>query len=370
MKDVTLGVSEALELINQTLDEAFPFIIVEGEVSGFTVSKNKFIFFDIKDDESTIGCFMMLFKLKFPFEDGMKVRILAQPKITNWGKFSLTIHEVMPVGEGSLKKSFQILKDRLDKEGLFSPERKRQLPKFPKNIVVVSSSGAAGWADFSKIINQRWGGMNIQLADVGVQGLNAPGEIVRAIEHFNQESTLADVLVVIRGGGSADDLAAFNHEDVVRAVAGSRIPTVIGIGHETDESLAELAADLRASTPSNAAELIVPDKQDVLGRIEGQTAQITSALERYFETLDGDISNRNKDIRSSAKLLLDGLTDRLSADIRLIAQFNPESVLKRGYGILRKGQSIITSVENVKIGEIIQVDLKDGSLGVTVDEKR
>jgi len=370
MKDVTLGVSEALELINHTLDEAFPFIIIEGEVAGFTVSKNKFVFFDIKDEESTISCFMMVFKLKFPVEDGMKVRILAQPKITNWGKFSLTIHEVMPVGEGSLKKSFQILKDRLDKEGLFAPERKRQIPKFPKNIVVVSSSGAAGWADFSKIVNQRWGGMNIQLADVGVQGLNAPGEIVRAIEYFNQESTIADILVVIRGGGSADDLAAFNHEDVVRAVAGSRIPTVVGIGHETDESLAELAADLRASTPSNAAELIVPDKRDVLGRVDGQTAQISSSLDRYFETLVGDIADRGKDIRSSVKLLIGSLADRVTADIRLITQFNPEAVLRRGYGILRKGQSIITSVKNVKIGESAQIDLKDGSLGVTIDEKR
>lgn len=369
MKDVTLGVSEALELINQTLDEAFPFIIIEGEVSGFTVSKNKFVFFDIKDDESTIGCFMMVFKLKFPIEDGMKVRILAQPKITNWGKFSLTIHEIMPIGEGSLKKSFQVLKERLDKEGLFAPERKRQLPKFPKNIAVVSSSGAAGWVDFSKIINERWSGINIKLADVGVQGLNAPGEIVRAIEHFNQESTIADILVVIRGGGSADDLAAFNHEDVVRAVAGSRIPTVVGVGHETDESLAELAADLIASTPSNAAQLIVPDKHDILVRIESQTTQISSSLGRYHERLSLDVAGKSESASSLVQLFLSNLSDKLGSDIRLISQFDPQTALKRGYSIVRKGKLVITSVKDVKIDERVSLELKDGSLGVTINDK-
>ncbi|MCB9822330.1 exodeoxyribonuclease VII large subunit [Candidatus Nomurabacteria bacterium] len=249
MNELSLSVSQAIDGFNELLDQAYPFVIIEGEVSSFKVNQNKFVFFDIKDQDATLGCFMMLFDLKMPIQDGMKVKVLATPKITKWGKFSLTVKNIMPIGEGSLKKSQDLLKQKLENEGLFDTSRKRILPKIPGRIGVVSSSQAAGYKDFIKIVEDRWGGLEILLTDITVQGIDAPAQIVGAIKYLNEVANDLDVIVVIRGGGSADDLAAFSNEDVVRAIAGSRTPTLVGVGHEVDISLADLVADKRASTP-------------------------------------------------------------------------------------------------------------------------
>jgi len=369
MFDEVLSVSDARNLINENIQASTPALLIEGEVSGFNVNRGKFIFFDLKDDEAILPCFMMVFVLKYPLEDGMKVRVLVEPGLTAKGRFSLTVRELQPVGEGSLKKAFEVLKKKLDAEGLFAPERKRALPEFPQRIGVVSSSGAAGWADFSKILDERWGGVEVLLADVGVQGLRAPGEIIAGIEHFNQESELVDVLVVIRGGGSADDLAAFNHEDVVRAVAASRIPTVVGIGHETDESLAELAADLRASTPSNAAQLVVPDKKDFLRQLSEKNEKSLMSIRNLF----GELRDQLDDVCSGvverlSRFLVDS-NKQLSDKTRIITQLNPENILRRGYGILRGEGGVISSVTGVTIGQKAELELKDGVLGVTIDDK-
>lgn len=366
----TLSVSEAQNLINENIKASTPALVIEGEVSGFNVNRGKFVFFDLKDDEAILPCFMMVFALKYPLEDGMKVKVLVEPGLTAKGRFSLTVRELQPVGEGSLKKAFEALKKKLNAEGLFALERKRELPEFPSRIGVVSSSGAAGWADFSKILNERWGGVEVLLADVGVQGLNAPAEIIQAIEHFNQESELVDVLVVIRGGGSADDLAAFNHEDVVRAVAASRIPTVVGIGHETDESLAELAADMRASTPSNAAQLVVPDKKDFIRQLVEKNQQATRAVASILESNEEAIQESQESLASFLDNFFQGKGDSLAEKARLLAQLNPENVLKRGYGILRSSGKVITSVTGVTIGQKAELELNDGTIGVTVDGKR
>lgn len=145
---------------------------------------------------------------------------------------------------------------------MFAPERKRSLPEIPAHIAVISSTQAAGYADFVKILNERWGGLKVDVAHVQVQGTVAPDQIIRAINYFGEEEVLPEVLVIIRGGGSADDLAAFNDEPLVRAIAGSRIPTIVGVGHEVDVTLADMVADVRAATPSNAAQIVVPDKRE------------------------------------------------------------------------------------------------------------
>lgn len=365
-----LSVSDALDVLNDTLAAAVPALIVEGEVSGFSVNRGKFVFFDLKDEEASLPCFMMAFNLRFPLQDGMKVRLLATPSITAKGRFSMTVRELQPVGEGSLKKAYEILKKKLEAEGLFAPERKRVLPEFPKRIAVVSSSGAAGWADFTKILNERWGGLEVSLADVSVQGLSAPAEVIKAIEYFNQQSELADLLVIIRGGGSADDLAVFSHEDVVRAVSASRIPTVVGVGHETDESLAELAADLRASTPSNAAQLIIPDKKDLLERLTSGRAALLTRLSDAIEDWQNEVSTNRQALSTYLSHFLKSTQQQVGHHLELIRQFSPEAALQRGYGVVKGENGIISSVKNVRIGERIQVSLKDGTLGATVNDKR
>lgn len=368
MQDVTLGVSEAIELINQILGQAFPFIVVEGEVASFKVNQNKFVFFDIKDEAGSLGCFMMVFNLKFPLEEGMKVRVLAEPKLTAWGKFSLTVREVMPVGEGSLKKSFELLKVKLEKEGLFDEGRKRPLPALPTRIGVVSSSQAAGYKDFLKILENRWGGLQIVLVDVPVQGIEAPAQIIGALEHLNELAEPVDVIAVLRGGGSADDLSAFNHEDVVRAVAASRTPTIVGVGHEVDTSLADLAADRRAATPSNAAEILVPDKKEVLGRLVRLRDMAQNGAKAAISVFEEDWAAAQAAIGRAVERLLSDTQERLRLYGKTLYQLNPETALKRGYTLVKKGPRIITTASDVILNDEISIQFKDGEVGAKITD--
>ena len=240
--------------INQNFNYNYPLITISGEVANFKINQNKFVFFDIKDSNSTVNCFMMLFAIKMPIQDGMQ--------ITDWGKFSLTVKEIKPVGEGNIKKSLDIIKDKLAKEGIFDQSRKRIIPRSSNNIAVISSTEAAGYADFIKIINERWGGIKIRVAHTQVQGESASKQIINAVYYFNQVQDLPDLIVIIRGGGSANDLMAFNDELLARTIAGSRVPVITGIGHEIDCTLSDLAADFAGSTPSNVAQIITRDRQD------------------------------------------------------------------------------------------------------------
>ena len=235
--ELIYSVTEFQAICNEILENAFTGVVIEGEIASYKLNQGKYVFFDLKDAESSVGCFMMAFAQRFPLEDGMKVRIRALPKLTKWGKFSLTVQAVMPVGEGSIKKSLELLKKKLTAEGLFAPERKRRLPEEIEKIGVISSTQAAGYADFCKILNERWGGLNVQVAHTQVQGIVAADQVIRALQYFNERSEV-QVIALIRGGGSADDLAVFNDEKLVRAIAASKIPVITGIGHEVDTSLA------------------------------------------------------------------------------------------------------------------------------------
>ncbi|MBR2998455.1 exodeoxyribonuclease VII large subunit, partial [Candidatus Saccharibacteria bacterium] len=269
--------TEFIAVVNQTLEYAYESVQIVGEVASFKVNQGKWVFFDLKDEESSVGCFMSVWSLRMPLEDGMKVVVRGVPKVTKWGKFSFTVTAVQPVGEGSLKKAYEILKKKLTGEGLFAPEKKRQLPRDLTRLGVISSTQAAGYADFIKIMNARWGGVKIEVAHTQVQGMDAPDQIIRALKYFNEKAEV-QVVAILRGGGSADDLACFNDEALVRAVAASRIPVITGIGHEVDESLCDLAADVRASTPSNAAELLVPDRREAIA----STNNLVSRLGRML----------------------------------------------------------------------------------------
>jgi len=354
-----LSVSQFSALINQTLEYAFPVVEIEGEVASFKVNQNKFVFFDLKDAESSIGCFMMLFHLRQPIEDGMKVIIRARPKLTAWGKFSLTVEQIRPSGEGSLKKSFELLKAKLEKEGLFALERKRLLPVMPQRVGVISSVDAAGYADFIRIINDRWGGLEVEVAHTQVQGEKAPEQIVRALEYFNEKEQLPDVIVIIRGGGSKDDLAAFNDEPLVRAVAASRVPVLTGIGHEIDESLVDMAADVRAATPTNAAQLLVPDRKEII-RMAHQQAQSTGyqlvqAIEAYESQMKSQLDAAFNRVRER----LDDAFERLATLRLAVSQLSPESALRRGYAIVRGSSEVGAMLEIETQKSILKAEVKD-----------
>ncbi len=257
-------VSQAIAVFNQILETATPNIIVTGEVANYKVNQGKWVFFDLKDETGILSCFMPVWQLRVAIQDGMKVKARARPNVTKWGRFSLTVLAIQPIGEGSIKKSFELLKAKLSKEGLFDQSRKRPLPTLPRHIGVISSVDAAGYKDFIKIITARMGGMTIDVISTQVQGAVAADQIIAAVRQFNELSDPPEVLAILRGGGSRDDLAVFDDEKLARTVAASRIPTITGVGHEIDTTLIDLVADKRASTPSNAAEILVPDRRELI----------------------------------------------------------------------------------------------------------
>ena len=332
--EVIYSVSDFITTSNDIFEKSFPSVLIEGEISSFKVNQNKFVFFDLKDEDSVLGCFMTVWQMRFPLEDGMKVVVQAKPKLTNWGKFSLTIEKIIPKGEGSLKKSFEILKEKLIKEGLFDESRKREISRNPQKIAVISSVQAAGYADFIKIINERWGGLKIIVAHTQVQGMAASDQIIRAIDFLNSQSELPDVIAIIRGGGSADDLAVFNDEKLVRAVANSRVPIITGIGHEIDQSLCDLAADFAASTPSNVAQILTPNKFDEMRFLRSKILRTNDLLLSKIAELKKFNREKNQEIRDR---ILQNILDQkreIQAKKRILESYNPQNILAKGYALI------------------------------------
>lgn len=409
MTPQVISVSEFLSIINETLGFAYPQVTVEGEVSSFKVNQGKFVFFDLKDEKGVLSCFMMVQQLKLPIEDGMKVRVTGSPKVTKFSKFSLTVRHIELAGEGELRRAMELLKKKLQAEGLFDPARKRPLPAFPARLGLITSGTSAAYGDFIKILGARWSGIHIVLADVSVQGQQAPDQIVGAIEYFNQLSPPVDVLVLIRGGGSLEDLMAFSTEPVARAVAASRTPIIVGVGHEQDVSLADYSADVRAATPTDAARLVVPDRTEILARIEHlrarQTAAITGASAEYRRRTDLALSHLESALRyprervtaAEAKLhrgldrlgattrthagrvetlavrlsdrtnsLLAERRQRLTSLRRLLRGFDAQTTLNRGYAIVRTGDHIIRDASLTQPGQTITVQLAKGRLSADI----
>ncbi|MEK7603423.1 MAG: exodeoxyribonuclease VII large subunit [Patescibacteria group bacterium] len=355
------SVTDFVAVFNQTLEYAYPSVSIAGELANFRVSKGKWVYFDLKDDYSIVKFFGTVYQMPGPLEDGLIVEVRGAPRLHTQFGFSITVHSLRPVGEGSIQKAANLLEAQLAKEGLFVPERKRALTTPPQSIGLITSGESAAYYDFIKVINARWGGVDIKFADVQVQGEPAVGQVVRAIDYFNAHAQV-DVLVITRGGGSADDLAVFSSEQVTRAVAGSRTPTMVAIGHEVDVSLAELAADLRASTPSNAAELIVPDR--------GQMAKMLSDLRNALQfDVSSQITKVQQDlvfVGSGLALLIDNTmklaTQKLLVIRELVQAYNPIAILGRGYAVVRVSNKVVSSVQTLKRGQAIEVQLADGKI--------
>ncbi len=364
--DVTVGVSQFVALLNQTLEFAYPRVGIIGELASFRVSKNRWVYFDLKDETASVRFFGTVYQLPGPLEDGMMVEVHGQPRLHQLYGFSVNVQTIRPVGEGSIKRAGQLLEAKLKAEGLFEPARKRPLPYPPRKIGLVTSGESAAYRDFMKILNARWGGVEVMLADVQVQGESAPAQIVNAVEYLNSHEEL-DVIVLTRGGGSADDLAAFSTEQVTRAVAGSRVPTLVAIGHEVDISLAELAADRRASTPSNAAELLVPDKTETLQRLNRSRKalgdHLTVAVGRRRDQLDARLTA----LQQTWQVRLNDARQDLRLKRYVLTAYNPEAVLNRGFAIVRRGGAAVRSAKSLKPGDRIDIRLADGSSNAVVE---
>jgi exodeoxyribonuclease VII large subunit len=272
-------VSELVEQVREQVEQAYADVWVEGEISNFRPAPSGHIYFTLKDAEAQLP--VVLFRrqallLRFRPEDGLHVLVRGRVSVyAQRGQMQLVAETMEPVGAGSLQLAFEQLKERLRAEGLFDAERKRPLPAFPRTVGIVTSPTGAVVRDFLNIVGRRHSGLNVLLYPVSVQGDSAPGEVETALAELNA-SGLVDVIVLARGGGSLEDLAAFNSERVARAIVASRLPVVSAIGHETDFTIADFAADLRAPTPSAAAELITEAQH----RIGEYLANQSSKLER------------------------------------------------------------------------------------------
>lgn len=362
---------------------------VEGEVSGFRVSQGQWVNFDIKDDESLVSCFCVLAKMPFRLEDGMRVRVYGMPRVyQKYGKFSFSVERFDVLGEGALKKALAALRARLEKEGLFDPARKRELPRFPQKIALVASTESAAYGDFLRIVSERWGGLEIDSYHVVVQGEKAPASICRALAYIATKREDYDVVVMTRGGGSFEELMAFQDERVVRAIYACPVPTLVAIGHERDVTLAEEVADVRGSTPTDCARRLVPDRRDLSYEVSVMGDRIDAAIDRQLETLRHAttsifastdrwlarsrqaLQTRQYAVDQAADRWLAALQQRVGAWAALTAAVDPKRVLARGYVLVkdRATGAFISRAHALRSQQLVELCLQDGTVPATIGE--
>lgn len=374
-------------------DGSLQFVLVTGEISNLTVhQRSGHIYLSLKDSNSVISAVMFAGnarRLKFRLENGMKV--ICRGRISVYepsGRYQLYIEDMQPDGVGALTLAFEQLKKSLAQKGLFDNAHKKPLPKFPKTIGVITSPTGAAVQDITNIIRRRFPSADIVLAPVLVQGESAPEQLVRAVNKFSA-SKIADVVIIGRGGGSAEDLWAFNDEQLAYAVYNCETPVISGVGHETDFTVCDFVADVRASTPSAAAELAVPDRQELMSYYFKQKQYISAMLDRKIKTAQLRLENQQRRMSaSSPKLKAEQLEKQLSAKSEKLTRFmnihisdkenkliaakgkldglNPLNVLNRGYAIAEKDEKIITSSKQLKNGDDFTVILSDGKINAKV----
>jgi exodeoxyribonuclease VII large subunit len=355
-------VTEITKEIKGILEESFPTLWVEGEISNYTLHSSGHRYFSLKDENAQIRCTLWRFRgdwLRFEPEDGMKVIALGSISVyERSGQYQLDVIQLVPAGIGKLEIAFQRLKERLFQEGLFDEEHKKPIPEFPETIGLVTSPTGAAIRDIIKIIHKRFPSVRIIVNPVRVQGEGAAEEIAQAICGFNEFAKI-DVMIVSRGGGSLEDLWAFNEEIVARTIFDSKIPVISAVGHEIDFTISDFVADLRAPTPSAAAQIVVKDKEELLKESRSNAQRLlfyqTSLIEYLKQRLKTAQQSygfrRPLDLISQRSQRVDELVRQLSDRIKNYFEFqkndlslkdeklealSPISVLKRGYSVARK----------------------------------
>lgn len=367
-------------------------ISVRGEISNFKQYPSGHCYFTLKDTNSALKCVMFRSRaqyLRFLPQNGMQV--VAGGSIAVYerdGVYQLYVDSLLPEGTGDLALAFEQLKEKLAAEGLFDPARKQPLPAFPKKIGVVTSSAGAVLRDIYRVSKRRWPGIQLVLYPVQVQGEGAAEQIARGIDFFAEEYAV-DVIIAGRGGGSMEDLWAFNEEPVVRAIAACPVPLISAVGHETDFTLADFAADVRAATPSQAAELAVPDRSEVMRQVENLTGQLTRQVQRELalrrQRLEGLLNSRVMrepqsmlaerrqrldfllaGLQRTAKVELQSKQHKLGLILNRLAAINPVAVMGRGYGIVTKQDKLVSSIQTVEIDDELQLTFTDGHVQAKV----
>lgn len=378
-------------------DSLLNHVYVKGEISNCKIHTSGHIYLTLKDEGGVIRavCFRSsAIKLKFSPENGQKV--IARGRVAVFerdGQYQLYIDDMQPDGIGALHLAFEQLKEKLQQEGLFDADRKRRLPKAPFGIGVVTAPTGAAVRDIIHIISRRFPLAKVIIYPVLVQGEQAPDSICEAIKYFNEKHTV-DLLIVGRGGGSIEDLWAFNSEKVARAIAASHLPIISAVGHETDFTIADFVADMRAPTPSAAAEIAVPDKNDILRYLTDAAGRLRFAMVKKIEHgrvfVDGVKAKRifaaPQLLIEEKRMVLDHITKNMDTSMQIHLQekkapfgeviskleaLSPLKVLTRGYSILKDEQNkVITSIEQVVCGQAILVKVNDGEILGRVEQVR
>ena len=372
-------------------------VAVRGEISNYKLYPSGHHYFTIKDEQSALKCVMFkgnAFRLRFRPDNGMKV--VAMGKISVFprdGAYQLYCSGLIPDGVGDLHVAFEQLKAKLSAQGLFDEAHKKPIPKYPATIGIVTSPAGAAVHDMLRILNKRFPLSKVLLLPSRVQGAEAPGEIAAAIRYANRHN-LADVLIVGRGGGSIEDLWAFNDEQVAYAIYESRIPVISAVGHEPDVTISDYVADLRAATPSNAAELAVPDRQTLLQQLDNVADHMTVLLQRQIKTAEaqlealasspalksptGYIDRREKDLQLLVGRLEAAHNRALESKQRRFVELtakldamSPLKVLTRGYSMAQDERgTVIKSAAQVASGDHITLTVTDGKIHATVTETK
>ena len=370
-------------------------LAIKGEISNYKLYPSGHHYFTLKDENGALRCVMFkgnAMKMRFRPENGMKV--IAMGKISVFprdGAYQLYCTGLVLDGIGDLYAAFEQLKEKLAAQGLFDQAHKQPLPKYPGTIGIITSSAGAAVHDMLRILRKRYPLSKVLLLPVRVQGAEAPGEIAAAIRYANYYR-MADLLIVGRGGGSMEDLWAFNDEIVAKAIYDSRIPTISAVGHEPDVTISDFVADLRAATPSNAAELAVPDQDALRQTLDSMSLAMASAMDRRIKNArkhlsvlagsgalqspEGYLIQRRKELEMVQNRMTAAQTMQLSRKRqRFVAMtakldaMSPLKVLTRGYAMAQtEDRRIVRSVQDVQPGEAVRVLLSDGSFSATVTE--
>ncbi len=389
--DRVLSIGELTGQIKQTLEGRFSRVWVTGEISNFSRPQSGHCYFTLKDDSAQIRAVMWRTAAKaarFELHDGLEV--ICQGYLDVYaprGSYQLVIQKVEPKGLGSLERALRLLREKLAAEGLFSPARKRPLPRFPRRIAFVTSPTGAAVRDFLEVLRRRWRDVHVLIVPVRVQGDGAAAEIAAGIELVNRLADGVDVLVVGRGGGSLEDLWAFNEEIVVRAIHASRIPVVSAVGHEIDVTLSDLVADVRALTPSEAAERVAPAMEEMRELLERQQLRLAAALRGRFQLARTRVDHlaacrvfrrpldrvqllgqRLDELQTRAGRAMTRRLERASAALEAKAaqleSLSPLGILSRGYSLTARAEdnTIVRSVRDVSAGGLLRTRLAEGEI--------
>ncbi len=388
-----LSVTEITRKIRIYLEETFPQVWIQGEISNCRRHTSGHLYFTLKDEAAQISAVMWqsnLESLLFKPEDGMKV--IARGAITVYppkGNYQIDVDKMQPVGIGELQLAFEKLKQKLAAEGLFDPRRRKPIPVYPENIGIITSESGAALHDMKSVLERRFPSIGVVVLPVRVQGPGSAEEIAQAIGDMNRYGRV-DVIIVGRGGGSLEDLWAFNEEIVARAIHASRIPVVSAVGHEIDFTISDFVADLRAPTPSAAAELVVRDRAELLETLRNMcytmqqtlTDRVNGCFNRVKSLVESYSFNRPKDYLREFVQTLDEFDRSLQLKFHHFVELtfqkhlnfsqrlestNPRGVLKRGYTMVRHKGTVVTSSKKLEVGERAVIEFHDGEVPAKVE---